>query len=153
MQKFINLIICVSLCVFTNLASAHYVRDLNNKVIDFKDLQGKWVLINFWASWCEPCINEISEFNKLYAKRGDKIEIFAVNFDSLNPTEQKETVKKYDIKYPALLQSSVKNLNLGDIQVIPMTFIFNPQGRLTTKLYGGQSLASLEDALNDLVQR
>ena len=141
------------LCIFTNIASAQHVRDLNNNVIDFKDLQGKWVLINFWASWCEPCVNEIAEFNKLYAKHSNKVEIFAVNFDALNPTEQKEVVKKYNIKYPALLQSSVENLKLGNVQVIPMTFIFNPQGRLTTKLYGGQSLASLEKSLNDLEQQ
>lgn len=153
MRKNLILVISLILCIFTTLASAKNVRDLDNNLIDFKELQGKWVLINFWASWCEPCVNEISEFNKLYTKSGDKVKVFAVNFDDLSANEQKQLGEKYTIKYPALLQSSIGDLELGDVPVIPMTFVFNPQGRLATKLYGGQTLASLEKSLNDLAQQ
>lgn len=153
MRKLVQTFLTLTLFLISSLASAKYVQDVDRHVIDFKDLNGKWVLINFWATWCEPCVNEIAEFNKLYTKRSKDIAMFAVNFDALSVDEQKDIAEKYAIKYPTILQDSINNLQLGEIPVIPMTFIFNPQGELATKLYGGQTLASLEKTLNDLAQQ
>lgn len=153
MRKLRQLIFLLTFCLISSLASAKFVQDVDKNVIDFKELQGKWVLINFWASWCEPCVNEIAEFNKLYTKHSKDVAMFAVNFDALSAADQKDISKKYAIQYPTILQDSVNNLQLGDIPVIPMTFIFNPQGELATKLYGGQTLASLEKTLSDLAQQ
>lgn len=150
MRKLKQLIFLLTFSLLSNIAQAKFIQDVDKHVIDFKDLQGKWVLINFWATWCEPCVTEIAEFNKLYTKHAQDIALFAVNYDALSADEQKDIAKKYAIQYPSILQDSVNNLKLGDIQIIPMTFIFNPQGELATKLYGGQTLTSLEKTLNDL---
>lgn len=136
-----------------NVSFAHsypIVTDINNNEINFSTLKGKWVLINFWASWCEPCVNEIHEFNKLLKKHKNDIKIFAVNYDYLTTDEQINLANKYAIQYTNLTKSSIKILNLGDISVVPVTYIFNKQGNLATKLYGGQTVASIEKVLQDL---
>jgi len=124
--------------------------DINNKKINFATLKGKWILVNFWASWCEPCINEIREFNKLSIKHKDTIKIFAVNYDELNQLQQIEAAKKNAILYQNILQSSAANLNLGDVDVVPTTYVFNPEGKLSAKLYGGQTVKTIEEAIEAL---
>ncbi len=151
-----NYILFIYLCLFTCTTFANnspVLLDINNNKIEFTKLKGKWILINFWASWCEPCVTEIQEFNKLSAKHKNTMRIFAVNYDSLNAKEQKSIAQKYAINYPSLIQSSINKLNLGNIPVIPITYIFNPQGKLATKLYGGQTVASIEQTISDLEQR
>ncbi len=153
MRKIYSSILFVCLNLYAGISAANFapiVFDINHNKIDFETLKGKWILVNFWASWCEPCVNEIHEFNKLSEKYKDTIRIFAVNYDSLNPTEQKNIANKYEIKYPTLLQSSTKNLNLGHIPVIPITYIYNQQGKLVSKLYGGQTVASIEETIKEL---
>lgn len=151
MRKFYRNILFLFL--FTNISIANsmpIILDVNNNKIDFSTLKGKWILVNFWASWCEPCVNEIHEFNELSIKYKDTIKIFAVNYDNLNPFQQKKAAKKYAIKYQNILQSSTANLHLGDVSVVPTTYIFNTKGKLVTKLYGGQTVASIEKTINEL---
>lgn len=149
--RFAKLVVSITtyliLCLDTSLAQP-VVLDLNHKKIDFSSLRGKWILVNFWASWCEPCLLEIQEFNKLAKKHQNTMRIFAVNFDSLNEAAQKTAADKFAIEYPSILQNSATNLKLGDIPVIPLTYVYNPEGKLITKLYGGQTVASIEKALN-----
>lgn len=127
--------------------------------IAFSSLRGKWVFINYWASWCGPCIDEVPELNRFYTEhKNKKVALFAVNYDGLSSDEQRELAKKWHLKYPSLLNDPAAALDLGDIQVLPMTFVFNPQGELHDILYGGQTQANLnaylnEDALNNRITR
>lgn len=114
----------------------------------FSELKGKWVLINYWASWCRTCVNEIPEFNRFYRKhQKDPVALYGVNFEALSQLEQKLLIKKLNIAYPSLLKDPGNDLNLGDIQGVPVTFIINPEGKLVKTLYGGQTVRSLNKAL------
>lgn len=153
MRKFYRSILFLFFFSKISLASTSpIIIDINNNQIDFASLKNKWILVNFWASWCEPCINEISEFNQLSIKYKNTIKIFAVNYDALNQIQQKKAAKKYAIKYQSILQSSAENLNLGDVSVVPTTYIFNAEGKMVTTLYGGQTVASIEKTLQKLEQ-
>lgn len=118
--------------------------------IPFSSLKGKWVMINYWASWCQPCLDEIAELNAFYKKNKAKVALFAVNFDGASLEEQLYLVQRYDIQYPSLAKNPGRQLGLGEIQGVPATFIFNPEGRLQKRLYGGQTQASLNKALKNL---
>ena len=123
------------------------LHDISGEDISFADLQGKWVLINYWASWCHTCVEEIPELNRLYAENKNKIAIFAVNYDALPLYKQQQLIKRLGIHYPSLKTDPANDLQLGDIQGVPVTFIFNPQGQLSDALYGGQTVNSLKAAL------
>lgn len=124
--------------------------DLHGQKIDFSSLRGKWVLINYWASWCQPCLDEIAELNHFYENKKDTVALFAVNFDALTVEEQLDLVKKLRIHYPNLQNDPGSQLGLEHVKGVPATFIFNPEGQLSATLYGSQTLASLTKAIGKI---
>ena len=127
--------------------SASTLVDMQGNKIPFNSLQGKWVMINYWASWCQPCLDEIRALNKFYAQHHNEVALFAVNFDALSVEEQIKLTQYYGIKYPGLQENPASELQLGDIRGVPATFVFSPEGALSQTLYGPQTLASLRSAI------
>lgn len=124
------------------------LKDTQGHNISFSSLKGKWVLINYWASWCQSCVEEIPELNRFYRQHEkDSIALFAVNYDGLPLSKQISLIKKFNILYPSLSTDPALALGLEDIAGVPVTFVFNPQGELAETLYGGQDLRSLEQVV------
>lgn len=119
------------------------LKELNGKPIDFASLKGKWVFINYWASWCQSCLNEIQELNAFYHHYRDKIELYAVNYDDLPLKDQQTLIEAYHITYPSLQEDPAEALSLGQLVGVPATFVFNPKGRLVNTLYGEQNQKTL----------
>lgn len=118
---------------------------MQGKSTTFSSLKGKWVFINYWASWCPSCVDEIPEFNDFYKENEkEKVALFAVNFDGLPVAEQTPLIKRFQIQYPSLVIDPAADLKLGDIRGIPVTFVFNPKGKLIKTLYGGQTKETLK---------
>ncbi|KTC96925.1 TlpA family protein disulfide reductase [Legionella feeleii] len=130
-------------------ASEIVLKDVNGKHISFSSLKGKWIFINYWASWCNPCLDEIAEFNRFYRNKKDKVALFAVNYDMLPVEKQLDLIRQYNIRYPSLQHNPARELHLGNIRGVPVTFVFNPQGELSQTLYGGQTLASLNRVIKN----
>ncbi len=139
------------LLIFATCVHADVVlQDMQGVKIPFSSLQGKWVFINYWASWCKPCLDEIPELNQFYEqnKPGGNIAMYSVNYDALSLDAQKILLKQLDIRYPALAQNPADSLQLGNINGVPVTFVFNPQGDLADTLYGGQTVRSLSQVFS-----
>ena len=133
--------------VFASQANSALV-DLSGNKVSMSSLKGNWVFINYWASWCHPCIEEIPELNQFYHRfKNDRVKVFGVNYDGLSISEQKHLIKELGIDYPGLNGDPAKSLSLGDIRGVPVTFILNPQGKLYKTLYGPQTMASLRRAV------
>ncbi len=144
------------LCLLTStgLHAEAVLYPTQGKPIPFSKLHGKWVLINYWASWCEPCLAEIPELNQLYQHSNkNKLALFAVNYDMQPAEMQQQLAEENHIRYPALREDPANALHLGDIRGVPVTFIFNPQGILTETLYGGQTAEGIKKRLHDLSGR
>lgn len=143
-MRFKTILLAATCLIFTSVAQADVIlQDLQDNKIHFSSLKGKWVFINYWASWCQPCLDEIPELNKFYFNNKSKVMMFGVNFDALPVEEQKTLVRQYQLKYPSLRQDPAPSLKLGDIKGVPMTFVFNPQGQLVKVLAGSQTRQSL----------
>ena len=137
-----SLFFCVASCAETVL------QDIAGKKVSFSDLKGKWVFINYWASWCQPCMDEIPELNRFYEQHKDRdVALFSVNFNGSRFSGYEELIQALDIRYPVLKNDPADSLNLGDIRGVPVTFVFNPNGELSQTLYGGQTLRSLNKVL------
>lgn len=123
-------------------------KDTHGQSASLASLKGKWVLINYWAGWCKTCVDEIPELNRFYQNhKNDPVALYAVNFDALPLFEQNTLIRQLNISYPSLLNDPASELNLGDIVGVPVTFVFNPEGQLVNKLYGGQTARSLDKVL------
>ena len=145
--KSVFTILIVLLCS-TSTQAETMLHNLQGEDIALSSLKGKWVFINYWASWCQPCLDEISELNRFYEdNKTNNVAVFAINYDSMPQNMQKRLVRQFDIRYPSLNHTSAADLNLGNITAVPVTFVFNPQGELSTTLYGGQTHASLSKVI------
>lgn len=130
-------------------ASSLVLTDIHGESTSFDSLRGKWVFINYWAGWCQPCVDEISELNRFYQEKKTRVALYAVNFDGLPVPEQIRLMDKLGIRYPALTRDPGPELGLGYIRGVPVTFVFDPKGRMVDTLYGGQTLASLNQVIKD----
>jgi len=118
--------------------------DTDGKVYSPKDLKNKWVIVNYWASWCDSCIDEIPELNKFHSHNKDKnILILGVNYDHLPPPHLNNTINSLGIKFPVLQEDPGKYLRLGIVSVLPTTFVINPNGDIVKKVIGANTEQSL----------
>ncbi len=119
------------------------LKDTHGNSTQFSQLKGKWVILNFWAGWCESCVEEIPELNRFYKNIPSNVVFYGVNQDAMSSSAQKAMIKKLNIQYPVLLSNPARALKLGNIVGIPATFVFNPEGKLVKKMYGNQTSRSL----------
>ncbi len=128
-----------------SLYSAKNLRDIDGNVIDMSAYKGKWVILNYWADWCGPCADEIPQLNEFYRAHQNKDAVlFAVNYDQQPTRQLKQTIQQMKIEYPSLIGNAAQQLQLGEMAVVPATFIFSPDGELKYKLFGEQTKRSLE---------
>jgi thiol-disulfide isomerase/thioredoxin len=140
--------VCLISLLIANSQAETSLTPISGENITFSSLKGKWVLINYWADWCHTCVQEIPELNQFFRDNKNKnVALFGFNFDELPISTQQQLVKKHRILFPNLAKNPAKELALGDIPGVPVTFVFNPAGKLVNTLYGGQSAADLELAI------
>ncbi len=144
MKSIFKVVLASSLLFVASVSQADATfQDTSGHSVQFSKLKGKWVILNYWASWCDSCVAEIPELNKFYNSHKGEVVFYGVNHDSMSKAQQLQTMNKLHIQYPVLLKNPAKELKLGYIVGIPATFIFNPEGKLVKKLYGEQTAKGL----------
>lgn len=113
----------------------------------FSDHRGRWMLVNYWAEWCKPCIKEMPELKAFSDQHRDDAVIFTVNFDGATGDELLSQVKKLGIEVPVLTADPALLLGIERPTGLPTTYIFGPDGKLAARLEGEQTAASLTAAL------
>jgi thiol-disulfide isomerase/thioredoxin len=139
----------ISLCfLLTFLLSACAERDARfSEQLDLAEYQGRWVVMNYWAEWCKPCLEEIPELNLLADHHADKLVVLGVNFDGLEGEALTVVSNKFGIRFPLLLKDPAQNLGFERPQVLPTTLIFDPAGKLQHTLIGPQTQKTLLDVI------
>ena len=117
-------------------APALVLKDLDGAVHDLAQYRGKVVLINFWATWCEPCRHEMPSMQKLRDKlAGKPFVVFAVNVAEPD-ARVRRFLEETRLDLPVLLDAN-KTITRGwSVRVMPTTFIVDPQGRLRYRVVG-----------------
>jgi len=88
-------------------------------------------LVNYWATWCPPCLEEVPDLVNLYDKHKRKnLMVIGVVFDYKDVNEVKDYVDDMLMSYPIVLGDDTVTEQIGQMDVLPTTFIYNPQGRL-----------------------
>ena len=123
------------------LAACQQEKSLEN--FSISAYKGKWLVINYWAEWCAPCIKEIPELNELDERYSGKLTVLAVNFDGVKGEQLQNLGNKMGIKFKQLADDPADELRLTRPMSLPTTYLFNPEGELAFKLVGPQTVDSL----------
>jgi thiol-disulfide isomerase/thioredoxin len=119
--------------------------------LDLQALRGQWVVINYWAQWCKPCIKEIPELNEL-DREFDGVTVLGVNYDGETGEELAAQIEKLGVAFTTLSEDPSAVLGVPRPVVLPTTLILDPQGQLDATLVGPQTLASLAAATGQPVE-
>lgn len=103
--------------------------NINGQRVVRNDYAGKVTLVNFWATWCPPCVQEIPSLNRLIAKmKSSNFELLSINYAE-EKTTIAEFLKKVDVKFPVLLDEKGRAAASWNIIALPSTFIIGPDGK------------------------
>jgi thiol-disulfide isomerase/thioredoxin len=115
-----------------------------------EELRGQWVVINYWAQWCKPCIKEIPELNAL-DRRYDKVTVLGVNYDGASGAELEQQRQQLGVEFRNLQQDPAAQLEIARPVVLPTTLILDPNGTLVATLVGPQTEKSLAAATQQVM--
>lgn len=123
----------------------------NNEVetIRLSDLKGKGVMLNFWATYCEPCEVEMPFMESLYPEYADDIEIVAVSLDANNLVIQ-QFINQYNLTFPVVHDKSAEVMDLYKVGQLPSTLFIDEDGYIVEKVTGALSLETLEGHFKDI---
>lgn len=115
----------------TSISNNFIVKDTAGMQHALSQYKGKWVLVNYWATWCPPCLEEVPDLVNLYDRRRHKdLMVLGVVFDYKDTKEVALYVDDMLMSYPIVLGDSAVTAQIGSAEVLPTTFIYNPQGQL-----------------------
>tara|TARA_R110000868_G_scaffold162538_1_gene393866 strand:- start:22983 stop:23480 length:498 start_codon:yes stop_codon:yes gene_type:complete len=109
---------------------------VDGKKINLLDYKGKFLIVNYWASWCSPCVKEIPELIEFNKKYKDKANIIGINIEHIDANKLNKIIKNFKINYPNLKEDVIKKLLDIDIVGFPTTYIFNKKGHLVKTIQG-----------------
>jgi thiol-disulfide isomerase/thioredoxin len=148
------IVILLSLHSIAYAASNFVLKDTAGKKHTLSQYKGKWVIVNYWATWCPPCLEEVPDFVALYDSRKNKdVMIFGIAFDYQSAKEVAEYVDDMLMSYPIVLGDDEVAKQIGYSELLPTTFIYNPRGELVKTKHGKVTKQYLEAIMASELQK
>lgn len=118
--------------------------DLSGQKHALSDYRGRWVIINFWATWCGPCIKEIPELVELQRKYRTTVQVLGINFEQSTTNNIRRYGNQLDINYPILRITDEPLVPFEPLKGLPTTFIVSPEGKISHRHLGPMSYEQLK---------
>ncbi len=128
------------------------LKDLQGREISSADLRGKVVLIDFWATWCQPCKKEMPGYQRLLDRYGSQgFAVVGFKFDTMMDTEDPlQFAKRIGVRYPLAIASEEVKWKFGGIEGLPTTMLYDRQGILRKKVIGFEYTSVIESTVKQL---
>jgi thiol-disulfide isomerase/thioredoxin len=138
------LLIVVFLSTINAAANEFVFKDMQGKEQRLSDYKGKWVLLNFWATWCPPCLEEIPDLVEMHNARN------AIDFAVIGiaMSSSRDSVNSFsrqlEISYPVVLGDEKTAAQVGRIDALPTSYLYDPTGKLVSYQSGMVSREAIE---------
>ena len=120
------------------------VTDLQGKKLSLSDYRGKVVLLDFWATWCAPCLEEIPHFVDMQQKLGPQgLQTIGISMDD-GPKPVQKFYQEHNLNYPVAVGDSKLADSFGGMMGLPVTFVINRDGQIRKKFVGATDPAVIE---------
>ena len=130
--------------IFLSACSEPDYQMFNGSSGNIENLKGKWVVVNYWADWCPPCIKEMPELSAFYNDNKERVTVFAYNFDRLEGEELQQMLIRFKVGVPSILSDPGELFVWEAPPSLPATYIVDPQGNMKVMLVGPQTKEKLE---------
>ena len=114
---------------------------------DLAQHRGKWVVVNFWATWCKPCVKEMPELSALDAMR-EHVEVIGLAYDDSDPKDIQAFLRQHPVSYPiAIVDTFDPPKSFATPRGLPTTYLIAPNGKLAKKFMGPVTAGDIESAI------
>ena len=118
--------------------------DTNGKTHSLSGYKGKWVLVNYWATWCPPCLEEIPDLIAMHENKKNNIVVIGVAQDYRSAKQVTEFAEGLFVNYPIVLGTPQVVNQIGPVQGLPTTYLFNPEGKMVAQQVGAITREAVE---------
>jgi thiol-disulfide isomerase/thioredoxin len=124
------------------------VKTLDGATFDLSKQSGKWVIVNFWATWCSPCLKELPDISAFVAAHKDKVAAIGLDFEDADKQDVEEFLKKHPLSYP-VAQVDIDNppKDFDAPKGLPNTYVIAPDGHVAKAFLGPITTKDLEAAV------
>ena len=122
--------------------------DSKGKTHSLAQYKGKWVLVNFWATWCPPCLEEIPDLIELHDNKKNNLVVIGIALDYRNAKQVTDFAEGLLVTYPIVLGNPRVVNQIGPVQGLPTTYLYNPDGKMVAQQVGAITRAAVEGYIN-----
>jgi thiol-disulfide isomerase/thioredoxin len=121
--------------------------DHKNNKYQLADYKGKWVVLNYWATWCPPCRRELPMLVD-YDDDRDDVQIFGINYEpDISPDKLNDFIDTYFIRFPTIPATKAIDKKFGIPPGLPMTIFISPKGKVVKKITGMLTKSYMDNIL------
>lgn len=148
-MKLLRFLIITVFLSFSSLVSAQQVndfsfKDINGKQHRFSDYRGQWVIVNYWSTYCGPCIAELPALKRIASQYRGKVTVLGMDAGETADHEMKQFIQQRGINYTVVPTQDSSMFALGLIYGVPTTFIVSPQGQIVDTHMGAITLQQMQ---------
>lgn len=127
-------------------AEGFTLTDASGKLHRLADYRGKWVIVNFWATWCPPCLEEIPDLVSIAESRQD-VQVFGIAMEFQDAKQVLQFADGMFVNYPIVLGDEKIAARIGKVAGLPTTFIYDPLGELASRHVGKLTRGQIEQLI------